>query len=252
MKTKKLLTIAVLPLMWMLYFLFELFTNRINNFPTIFLNIGIMFLFAIVGFFIYEISNKNIKGFTLNSMTKIFISLMFIDQGIKILIKLFWFNNFINIIPNLLSFNPIINTDGSWLNARFGAGVSFPILILFNIISLFIFIEAYRYYLYRDNKDFWADMCFMFIFCGALCSLIDKIFYGGSLDFIGISNLFIADIKDIYINLGILFFILTLSNNGYLSSEEDSSIKDDLNSLKRFLNFTKEDINSKFTLLKNK
>ena len=48
-------------------------------------------------------------------------------------------------------------------------------------------------------------MSFLFILSGALCSLIDKIFYGGSLDFIGISNLFIADIKDMYINLGLLF-----------------------------------------------
>ena len=44
-------------------------------------------------------------------------------------------------------------------------------------------------------------MSFLFILSGALCSLIDKIFYGGSLDFIGISNLFIADIKDLYISL---------------------------------------------------
>lgn len=51
-------------------------------------------------------------------------------------------------------------------------------------------------------------MCFVFVSCGAICSLIDKVFYGGSLDFIGISNLFIADIKDLYINLGILFLLL--------------------------------------------
>ena len=89
-------------------------------------------------------------------------------------------------------------------------------------------------------------MCFIFVLCGALCSLIDKVFYGGSLDFIGISNLFIADIKDIYINLGILFFILTLYNNGYLSSEEDTSLKEDLSNLKKFIIFIKNDITNAF------
>ena len=147
----------------------------------------------------------------------------------------------------MLYFNPIINTDGSWLNARFGTSVSFPILITLNIIAIFIFIEVYRYYLNKGNKDFWSDMCFIFVFCGALCSLIDKVFYGGSLDFIGISNLFIADIKDLYINLGILFFALTMFNNGYLSSSnEDTSFKEDLQMLKKFLLFIKDDIHNKF------
>ena len=59
---------------------------------------------------------------------------------------------------------------------------------------------------FKVHKSFWIDMCFLFILCGALCSLIDKVFYGGSLDFIGISNLFIADIKDIYINLRFIIF----------------------------------------------
>ena len=150
------------------------------------------------------------------------------------------------IINGMLYFRPIINTDGSWLNARFGTSVSFPILITLNIIAIFVFIEVYRYYLHKGNKDFWSDMCFIFVSCGAICSLIDKVFYGGSLDFIGISNLFIADIKDLYINIGILFFALTMFNNGYLTNNEDTSFKDDLQSLKNFILFIKNDIHHKF------
>ena len=89
-------------------------------------------------------------------------------------------------------------------------------------------------------------MCFIFISCGAICSLIDKVFYGGSLDFIGISNLFIADIKDLYINMGILFFALTMFNNGYLSSNESTTFKDDFKSLKKFFLFIVNDISNKF------
>ena len=149
----------------------------------------------------------------------------------------------------MLFFSPIINTDGSWLNARFGASVSFPVLIAINIAAIFLFIEIYRYYIFKGNNDYWADMCFIFVTCGALCSLIDKIFYGGSLDFIGISTLFIADIKDLYINLGILFFILTLFNNGYLTSSEETSFKDDINNLKNFITFISHDIKNKFKTL---
>ena len=242
MNWKKFLTIAILPLMWLLYVLFELITGRINDTETIIFNIAIMLLFALSGLLIYKVGTKNETGLSFKNLSIAFIIFMVIDQGIKIIIKFFYFDNYVVIIPKMLSFNPIINTNGSWLNARFGTGVSFPLLIILNIIALFLFVEIYRYYLYKDNKDFWADMCFIFIFSGALCSLIDKIFYGGSLDFIGISNLFIADIKDIYINLGILFFVLTLFNGGYLKTDEGTTFKEDLQNMKKFIFFIKDDL----------
>jgi signal peptidase II len=242
MNKKKVLTISILPLMWILYILFELITGRITNFQTIFFNIILILLFALVGSFTYTLGIKYENGFKFNVLLISFLFFLLLDQGIKILIKLFWFNSDFSIIPNMLYFRPIINTDGSWLNARFGTSVSFPVLITLNILAIFIFIEVYRYYLYKGNKNFWADMCFIFVACGAVCSLIDKIFYGGSLDFIGISTLFIADTKDLYINMGILFFALTLFNNGYLSSSEDTSFKDDLQSMRKFLSFINNDL----------
>lgn len=246
MKNKKVLTISILPIMWALYVLFELFTGRIIDFQTISFNIILILLFALVGLFTYKFGIKHENGFKSNILLLLFLFFFLLDQGIKILIKFLWFNNDFPIINGMLYFRPIINTDGSWLNARFGTSVSFPILITLNILAIFIFIEVFRYYLHKGNKDFWSDMCFIFVTCGAICSLIDKVFYGGSLDFIGISNLFIADIKDLYINLGILFFTLTMFNNGYLSSSEDTSFKDDLETLKKFLLFIRNDISHKF------
>ena len=246
MNTKKALTIGVLPAMWMIYILFELFTGRIKNISTIVFNILLILIFALTGYIIYTISLKHKNGFRTNILWILFILLFLLDQGIKIIIKLFYFNTHKTIITDMLYFNPIINTDGSWLNARFGTSVSFPLLITVNIAALILFIEVYRYYHFKGNKDFWSDMCFIFVLCGALCSLIDKVFYGGSLDFIGVNNLFIADIKDIYINLGILFFVLTLFNNGYLSSEEETSFRDAINNLKKFLIFIKNDIGNTF------
>jgi signal peptidase II len=242
MKNKKVLTISILPLMWVLYVLFELVTGRITDFQTIFFNLILILLFALVGLFTYTFGIKHENGFGFNTLLLLFLLFLLLDQGIKLLIKFLWFNNDFPIIRDMLYFRPIINTDGSWLNARFGTSVNFPILITLNILAIFIFIEVYRYYLHKGNKDFWADMCFIFVSCGAICSLIDKVFYGGSLDFIGVSNLFIADIKDLYINLGILFFALTMFNNGYLSSNEDSSFKEDIQSLRKFLIFIKNDI----------
>ena len=161
MNTKKALTIGVLPAMWTIYILFELFTGRIKNISTIVFNILLIFIFALTGYIIYTISLKHKKGFRTNILWILFIFFFLFDQGIKIIIKLFYFNTHKTIINGMLYFSPIINTDGSWLNARFGTSVSFPLLITINIVALILFIEVYRYYHYKGNKDFWSDMCFI-------------------------------------------------------------------------------------------
>lgn len=239
---EKLITIAILPAMWLLYFIFEIITGRVTDLYTLLLNLSLTLVFALVGYLIYLISKKHSNGFNTKNLFLIFIVLMIIDQGIKIIIKYNFFDHYFEIIPSFLSFNPIINTQGSWLNARFNFDIGFSMLILINTIALFLFVEIYRYTVSKNHKNFWGDMCFLFIFAGALCSLIDKVFYGGSLDFIGISNLFIADIKDIYINLGLLFFIMATYLSGYLIEDSTSSSKDDWNEIKLFFKFIKNDI----------
>ena len=53
MNKKKLLSIVTLPIMWLIYLLFELFTGRINDLTTIIGNIFLILLFAIVGYAFY-------------------------------------------------------------------------------------------------------------------------------------------------------------------------------------------------------
>ena len=142
----------------------------------------------------------------------------------------------------MLSFNPIINTKGSWLNVRFNININFIMLILINFIALFLFYEIYKYYNNYYKKNFFVDLCYTFIIAGSACSLIDKIFYGGSLDFIGISNLFIADFKDIYINMAIFLFITITFN------ENNNKIKDSTMQTKKISRFIIDDI--KINILK--
>ena len=243
----KMLTIGILPIMWLIYFLFEIFSGRVKDLYTLILNLSLVLVFAFAGWIIYKCSIKNLNGVNTKVLITTFIILMLLDQGLKLIIKFNFFDTYFEIIPSFLSFNPIINTQGSWLNARFNFNVSFPLLILINGISLMLFIEIYRYSKYKEFKSFWSDMCFIFIFAGALCSFIDKVFYGGSLDFIGIRDLFIADFKDIYINLGLLFFIMACYKSGFFSEQEETTLKDDLNSIKKFMKFIKKDI---LTILK--
>ena len=241
----KWIIVSILPVMWLIYFAFEIITGRVNDLYTLILNLSLIFVFGFVGYLIYILGEKFPDGFSGKTLFMIFSILMIIEQGIKIIIKFNFFDYYFEIIPNFLSFNPIINTHGSWLNARFDLNVSFGVLITINLIALFLFFELYRYLKYKSGKsNFWGDMCFLFILSGALCSLIDKVFYGGSLDYIGISNLFIADLKDIYINIGLLFFIVLTYKTNYLS-QEDTSFKDDIQAMKNFILFIRNDIKRK-------
>ena len=53
---------------------------------------------------------------------------------------------------------------------------------------------------------------------GCLCSLIDKLFWGGSLDFLQIPTLFIFDLKDCYLTVAEVIFVAI----GILNSKEIS------------------------------
>ena len=245
MSKKKLITIGTLPAMWLVYFLFELISKNLKTTYDILMNLSLTLVFLGFGYVLYMLYEKFETGFKKKTLWIIFIALMVLDQGSKLIINNFFFENRFDIIPNFLSFHPIINTKGSWLNVRFGAGINFPMLIALNIIAIFLFVEFYRYYTSKNNKSFWSDLCFISILAGCLCSLIDKVFYGGSLDFIGISDLFIADLKDIYINIAIFAFILTAYFNGFLTSEDNTTLKDDIESVKNFFKFILKDLHIK-------
>ena len=128
----KIITIGILPIMWLIYFLFEVFSGRVNDLYTLILNLSLIFLFAFVGWIIYMYSIKNIYGVNTKILIIIFFILMLLDQGLKLIIKINFFHSYLEIIPEFLYFNPIINTQGSWLNARFNFNIGFSLLIIIN------------------------------------------------------------------------------------------------------------------------
>ena len=56
---------------------------------------------------------------------------------------------------------------------------------------------------------------------GCLCSLIDKVFWGGSLDFLQIPTLFIFDLKDCYLTVAeVIFVVIGILNSKEISVKE--------------------------------
>lgn len=59
-----------------------------------------------------------------------------------------------------------------------------------------------------------AYTIFALFFSAIICSTIDKVFWGGSLDFIAIPR-YIIDPKDLYIGVGYALFMIHALNNAF-------------------------------------
>jgi len=99
------------------------------------------------------------------------------------------------------------------------------------LIVLGILIVIYLFYKFLDGCKIEGriiDVMFAFIISGALCSLVDKVFWNGSLDYILIRGFFTFDLKDVYINVfnGLLLLIFVIDYKGLRKTSDDDIIKD--------------------------
>jgi Lipoprotein signal peptidase len=135
-------------------------------------------------------------------------TLISVEQIIKITINNYFIEKRFPILPPILYFEPMFNRNYSWIDSMFQLGVSKWIhIIIVAIMSIIIFL-FYQFINRQYGSRTMINVMFAFIFSGALCSLIDKIFWNGSLDYVLIEGLFTFDLKDVYINIFIGLVIL--------------------------------------------
>lgn len=150
-----------------------------------------------------------------------------VDQILKLIIKAAYLNSEVPIWPPFLYFKPMFNRDYSWFNSMFQLGIGKWIHIVFVIALLALLYLFYRYLNKRFGNSSKVDILAMFIFSGALCSLIDKVFWGGSLDYILVDPLFTFDLKDVYINvfIGLLILFMLLKDKALKRMDENDLFK---------------------------
>lgn len=163
-----------------------------------------------------------------NKMTYLaVIILVIIDQVIKIVINNNFFDKKFRILPPLLYFEPMFNRQYSWINSMLQLNIGKYVHIsLVAIISILIYL-FYQYLNKQFGTNKIINIMYAFIFSGAMCSLIDKIFWNGSLDYILVNGFFTFDLKDVYINIfnGLLILSLFLKNK-VLKQIDDNIAKD--------------------------
>ncbi|MFD3158031.1 signal peptidase II [Haloimpatiens sp. FM7330] len=129
------------------------------------------------------------------------IILTVIDQ----IIKVYVFKNFMNkeydILGNIISFRPHINIDYSWINSFSKMGIGLLPHVICCIIMLIISVVIFQFFKEKYHVNMFVHYVFSLWCAGVVCSLIDKIFWGGSLDYIRLNGFFIFDLKDIYISI---------------------------------------------------
>lgn len=166
---------------------------------------------------------------------KTWVSVFFlitIEQVIKIIINNNFFDKRVPILPPFIYFEPMFNRDYSWINSMFQLNVGKWIHIAIVIIMTALIYLFYKYLDKELGNNKSINIMFAFIFSGAICSLIDKIFWNGSLDYILINGFFTFDLKDVYINIFIgLMIFLVLSKNKVLRQIDDKDV------LKDFTNY---------------
>ncbi len=139
--------------------------------------------------------------------------LIFLDQVIKIIINQFFYTKSFNIIGDYIQFQPYLNIKYSWINSLFNLGISRILHTLIVILMIVLISVLFKFIKTTYTKSSILDYLFLFVLSGAVCSLIDKIFWGGSLDYIMLKGLFIFDLKDVYISAFEILLVVVIVYN---------------------------------------
>lgn len=154
--------------------------------------------------------------------------LIALDQLIKLIINDQFLDAKAAIIKPFLYFEPMFNRHYSWINSMLRLAVSkwvhvsLTALICVLIILFFIFLSK------KEKTNGVINTSFAFLLAGAVCSLIDKVLWDGSLDYILLDGCFTFDLKDVYINVfnGILIFLLIFRNKTIGIFEDKTLFRD--------------------------
>jgi lipoprotein signal peptidase len=156
-------------------------------------------------------------------MLALALGLVLLDQIIKLAVTAFIpFKTAVPLINGWLNLSHDCNFQGSWVLSQFNRPASS--LIPLGMMALFLAIISwfgYRYYVTHQRASLWADAAFLGLFAGLASWLIEMPLRGHIIDFICLPGVVSADLKDIYLTIGIAaVFVETLDNPGLSRSWE--------------------------------
>lgn len=149
-----------------------------------------------------------------NRITLLFILILIIaDQGIKLYIQYNCMDKQFDLLGNFIAFSPYRNTKYSWFNSLINADIGFAAHVIFNVGMVILILILFDFINTRYRESRFVKVVFIPLIAGSLCSLIDKLVWNGSLDYIWLKGFFIFDLKDVYISIAEVGTLLCLIIN---------------------------------------
>lgn len=160
----------------------------------------------------------------------LFFSLVLADQTAKLLISQLAMRDRFSIIPGFLHFHPVQNRNLSWIASIADYNTPVAQMIVIQIAAAVVTAIVYGYCVFlSEEKQPHLSRFLLFFESGILCSFLDVVFWGGSLDFIALLNWFVFDVKDVYLSLGVISLLLfcmdDLQKYYRLNKEERNRLK---------------------------
>ncbi len=140
--------------------------------------------------------------------------LILLDQMIKLILYFFIYLKDYPLIGSFLRIFPIINTNLSWPGNYLSLFQNFYFLLILNVLILFLAKYLYLFYKRKVNEESPVIKSVYIIFqAGAIASLLDKLFWGGSLDYVMVNEAFIFDLKDCYLTISVFIIVIVMFKN---------------------------------------
>lgn len=148
----------------------------------------------------------------MKKQTLLSLVLVALDQAIKLVITRFALHTQKILIPGALRFSPVKNTNLNWLASMADFHTPEWLMVVFQFAMLAVVVLLFRYLTYRTrgNQPL-LRVFFSFGAAGICCSFIDVVFWGGSLDFLGLFNWFVFDTKDVFLNTAVFALAIWLT-----------------------------------------
>lgn len=141
---------------------------------------------------------------------RVSLILSFTDLIIKMVIHFNFMDYKIKLLNSTLGFNPYVNRDQLTIfNNQLHPSINIVLLIILCISTLVSWPWIYSYFYKNEYTNLYFEYGYMLSLAGVLSSLIDKLFWGGSLDYILLITK-IIDLKDIYLFSSVIFMLMYL------------------------------------------
>jgi lipoprotein signal peptidase len=208
-------TILVFLIEWSAFLLLEACLGQLSKPYALGAGLLALCFFLLAGIFFSKLAQRFHAKLNLLQLIPISIGLTGLDQICKLLINAnIPEEGRIPVLPPWIALGHERNYANSWLlDSLEIENFNKAWLILFTLVILALIGFFYDFYVWQQRGGFWPAAAFVLISGGVFSALVDQTIWNFTLDFINLTHLVTADLKDIDLTLGIGCLLAEATSN---------------------------------------